>query len=84
MSGFREGFEELPLPLRHAAFVSGVFGAIGGLIGLIVGLRTHVATAWAAMFEIGVPAGMLGVCLGLLTGSVAWMVQRIRHRSRPV
>jgi hypothetical protein len=69
---------ELPLPLRLAAFGGAVFGVLGGIVGLVLGLRTYVPTAWAAVPEVGIPAAMVGAALGLVVGSFL----RIRPHSR--
>lgn len=67
-----------PLPLRYAAAGAAVLGALGGLVGLILGLRAYAPTAWAATVEVGLPAAAVGAALGLFVGLV---VQR-RHAGR--
>ena len=61
----------LPWPgvLSHnvSAF-AGIFGSLGAAVGLIVGLLANPATAWFAIFELGLPAAMIGGLLGLLIG----------------
>lgn len=52
---------------------------VGGLVGLILGLHAHPATAWFAVFELGVPAGMCGALLGALVGLVAAATHRFSH-----
>jgi hypothetical protein len=47
-----------------------VLGVAGGIAGLVVGLHVHPATAWAAVVEVGAPAGCLGFGVGLLSGSL--------------
>ena len=47
-----------------------VFGAVGGVIGLIVGLRVYPSTAWFAALEIGVLAGVVGGLLGWFIGVI--------------
>jgi hypothetical protein len=49
-------------------------------VGLVVGLRVNPATAWFAVFEVGVPAGIVGAVLGALFGLLAVSVKRINHR----
>lgn len=80
MSRTRDELRELPAPLRHAVVVGSVFAVLGALVGLVLGVRTHVPTAWAAVLEVGVPAALLGAVLGLASGSIAWSWHRTRHR----
>ena len=54
-------------------------GLLGGVVGLIVGLRVYPPTAWFAIFELGVPAAVVGALLGLASGL---SVQGIRHLHR--
>jgi hypothetical protein len=51
-------------------------GGVGGVVGLIVGLRVYPPTAWFATFELGVPAAVVGALLGLASGL---SVRGIRH-----
>ncbi len=53
-------------------------GAVGMIVGLIVGLFAHAPTAWAAMFEVGIPAFLLGALVGAITGAVAVALRRVR------
>lgn len=54
-------------------------GALGSVVGLIVGLRVYPPTAWFAVFELGVPAAVVGALLGLASGL---SVRGIRHLHR--
>jgi hypothetical protein len=45
-------------------------GAVGVIAGLYVGLRVHGATAYFAMFELGIPAAFAGAAGGFLVGCV--------------
>jgi hypothetical protein len=57
-------------------------GGGGAIIGLVVGLHVYAATAWAAMFELGIPAVVAGGTIGLLLGCVIGVANRHgRHRS---
>ncbi|MGD9959229.1 hypothetical protein [Nocardioides sp.] len=76
MSGLRSTLDELPMPARWAVFGVLLLGAVGAVVGLIVGLRVHAATAWAATVEIGLPAAVLGGLLGLAAGSLASLARR--------
>lgn len=67
----------LPLILRLAVVCSTTACVLGGLVGLVLGLRAYPPTAWFAVFEVAIPAGILGAVVGALVGVVAVMVQRI-------
>jgi hypothetical protein len=66
----------LPLALRWAAIGAAVAGLIGGVVGLVLGLRVHPPTAWFAIFEVGMPASILGGLIGLASGAIAYAVGR--------
>jgi hypothetical protein len=72
----------LPLILRWAAIGAFSAAVVGGVVGLVVGLVVHPATAWFAVFEIGIPASILGGLLGLATGAIAYAVQSTARRAR--
>ena len=59
---------DAPLLVRFALLGAVVFGIGGGVVGLIIGLQAYAPTAWAAMFEIGLPAAFVGAVLGLGIG----------------
>ncbi len=69
--------EDLPLPVRYAFLWAVVLGLVGGVVGLLLGLTAYPPTAWAAVIEVGAPAGFLGALLGLIAGTV---VTLLRHR----
>lgn len=54
-------------------------GLVGGIVGLVLGLAAYPPTAWFAVFEVGVPSGLLGAFLGFAAGSVAYCVRRLRR-----
>jgi hypothetical protein len=70
---------EVALPLRFALLGGAAAGALGGVVGLAIGLHVYAPTAWFAILEIGVPAAVLGFVLGLVAGSITSLVRR-RHR----
>jgi ABC-type uncharacterized transport system permease subunit len=77
MTSSRAHLATLP-PVTRYAVVGATAGAIlGGLVGLVVGLRAYPATAWFAVFEVGVPAGIAGAVVGALVGLLAVTVHRI-------
>ena len=49
----------------------------GAIVGLTVGLFVFVPTAVFAMFEIGLPAALLGGVLGLLIYGLVAVARRI-------
>jgi hypothetical protein len=52
------------------------FGVIGAVAGLALGLAANPATAWFAVFELGIPSALLGGLLGLACGALASSVRR--------
>ena len=78
MERLRRALGELPIPLRHAVIGAIVLGVPGALVGLAIGLWTYVPTAWAAIFEVGLPAALLGAVLGLVIGSLVHAYQHLR------
>jgi hypothetical protein len=68
----------VPTPLRWAATGAVIAGIVGGIVGLVLGLLAHPATAWFAVFELGIPASVLGGLVGLVAGAIAATVARRR------
>jgi hypothetical protein len=77
--GAPEWLAEIPLPIRHVVVGATVLGAAGAVGGLIIGLNVYAPTAWAAVFEVGVPATTAGSLLGLISGVLAVAVHKIRR-----
>ena len=71
----------LPLPVRFAVIGAALLGVVGGVVGLVAGVVSYPATAWFAVLELGVPTAALGAVLGLLAGSAAHLVRRVRSPS---
>jgi hypothetical protein len=65
-----------PLPLRWAAIGAAAAGLAGAVVGLILGLNVHPATAGFAIFEIAIPASIVGGLVGFATGAIAYVVGR--------
>ena len=78
MERLRSALGELPIPLRHAVIGAVVLGVPGALAGLVIGLWTYVPTAWAAVFEVGLPAAFLGALLGLVSGPLVYAYHHVR------
>lgn len=79
MMSARSQLAAMPL-IPRCAFVAATAALIvGGLVGLVLGLRAYPATAWFAVVEVGVgvPAAIGGAVLGALAGLVAGIVHRI-------
>jgi hypothetical protein len=55
-------------------------GSLGAIAGLIQGLRVHPATAWFAVFELGLPAALAGAVIGAIIGLAARMIVWLKSR----
>jgi hypothetical protein len=75
----------MPLPMRWAIVGAVSAGVVGAVAGLIVGLFAYPPTAWFAVLELGIPAGIAGGVVGFLAALVVSVGRRvIRHgRSSP-
>jgi hypothetical protein len=60
MSAFIVDIRADPSPGNCAIAGMLLTGAAGVIVGLVVGLNVHAATAWAAMFELGIPSAVAG------------------------
>jgi hypothetical protein len=67
---------DLPTPLKYAVASAAGFSLLGGIVGLVVGLLANPMTSWFAVFELGIPAGVLGALLGFVAGSVVYCIRR--------
>ncbi|MEO5852208.1 MAG: hypothetical protein ABIQ15_06810 [Nocardioides sp.] len=61
---------QLPLPLRWSLVTAAVTAMVGAVVGLVLGLLAYPPTAWFAVIEVGLPAGILGAVVGLITGAI--------------
>lgn len=75
----RQLLRDLPIPLRHAVVGAVVLGLAGAVTGLVVGVRVHWPTAWAAAVEVGAPATFVGFGLGLVTGVLVRAFHRVHQ-----
>jgi hypothetical protein len=57
-----------PTPGNCARAGALLAGFVGLIVGLVVGLHVYVATAWAAMLEVSIPAAGVGGIAGFLVG----------------
>lgn len=69
----------MPLLQRCATVGTVSGGLVGAIAGLIIGLSTHAATAWFALFELGIPAGVVGGLAGLIAALMVMGGRRIRR-----
>jgi hypothetical protein len=80
MTSARTQVAALPVVQRYALVGSTAALVLGGLVGLVLGLLAYPPTAWFAVLEVGVPAGIAGAALGASVGLVTGVVQRLSHR----
>lgn len=70
------------LPARGAHVGAMLAGGIGAIAGLVIGLHVRAATAWFAVFELGVPATAAGAVVGFVSGCCASVAAEASHRTR--
>lgn len=71
--------------VERSATVGAAFGfVVGAIVGLIIGLNVHAATAWFALFELGVPAGIAGGAVGFIAGLIVTAGRRVKRSQTPV
>ncbi|MFZ0039843.1 MAG: hypothetical protein WAK93_00925 [Solirubrobacteraceae bacterium] len=68
---------------RWATTGAAMGGLMGAVAGLIVGLMANPATAWFAIFELGVPAGVAGGLIGCVAAVIMTAARRIRDSAAP-
>jgi hypothetical protein len=66
---------------RCAGIGAALAGLVGGVLGLVIGLAVNPPTAWFAVFEVGIPASILGGLVGWSCGAIAYAVRRRNGRS---
>ncbi len=70
------------MPVERCAAIGAITGAVlGGIVGLIVGLHVNAATAWFAVFELGIPTGIGGGLVGCIIGLIMMAGRRIKQSS---
>jgi hypothetical protein len=72
----------LPLPTRLAYAGGSTFGALGAIVGLVVGLYGNPPTAPFAVVEAGLPATIAGGVVGLVVGSATALLASAVRRMR--
>jgi ABC-type uncharacterized transport system permease subunit len=78
LGDIRSQLASMPIVPRFTIVGATAAFLLGALIGLVVGLIANPLTAWFALFEVGVPAGILGTVVGALVGLVTSTMRRIR------
>lgn len=73
------GLALMPIMPRFAVVGAVLCGVAGGVVGLIIGLSVYAPTAWFAVFEIGLPAGILGSTLGFLLAGCVLVFRFLTH-----
>jgi hypothetical protein len=71
---------KISIPARFAILGVVIFHVIGGIVGLVIGLNAYAPTAWFAVFEVGMPAGIVGGVLGVSIGGCVLLVRRLNSR----
>jgi hypothetical protein len=70
---------------RSSGSIVGGFALVCGVLGLVAGfvrgLFVYAPTAWAAAFEVGIPAAAAGALLGLATAGFHYLARRLEARS---
>lgn len=84
MKEFLADLAAMPVIQRFATIGVLTGAVVGGICGLIRGLEVHPATAWFAIFELGVPGAIAGGVLGLGCGLMVAAARRLkRHGAAP-
>jgi len=68
---------------RCATLGAATGGVIGAIAGLIIGLNVNPATAWFAVFEVGIPAGIAGGLVGCIAALILLAARRIKRSTMP-
>jgi hypothetical protein len=69
--------EPRQLLVRCIAIGAIVGSIVGSVAGLVIGLMANPGTAWFAIFELGIPATIVGTLLGLIVGAALAAVSRV-------
>lgn len=73
------------LAQRPASWIVGCVALVGGVAGLVAGLIrgliVYAPTAWAAAFEVGIPAAIAGGIIGLGIAGLRALARLVRAGS---
>jgi hypothetical protein len=83
MNAIRAELRRWSLLERCATLGAATGGVIGAIGGLIIGLDANPATAWFAVLELGIPAGIAGGLVGCIAALIAAAVHRIKRSTMP-
>ena len=73
---FWRDLDNLSVTVRFAIFGGGAFLILGACVGLVVGLFVYPPTAVFALFEVGIPSGIVGAIGGFLAGAGVSLYRR--------
>jgi hypothetical protein len=82
MDPMRSGVARQPIVGRAIVVGACVLAVLGGVVGLILGLRANAGTAWFAVLEVAAPGAMLGAVFGAAVGVTRLVVRRSGNRRR--
>ena len=68
------------MPVRFAMVGGSLAGAIGAIVGIVIGLNAYAPTAPFAAVELGIPASVAGGIVGLIAGAIMTATRRIRRQ----
>ena len=83
MNAIRAELRRCSLLERCATLGAATGGVIGAIVGLIIGLDANPATAWFAVFELGIPAGIAGGLVGCIAALILAAARRIKRSTIP-
>jgi len=75
MTELWRAIHDLPQVARYAVVGALALGAAGAVAGLVLGLHANPGTAWAGVFEVALPAAVVGAGLGALVGAAVHLVE---------
>ncbi len=83
MNALRAELRRWSVLKRGATLGAATGGLIGAIVGLILGLDANPATAWFAVFEVGIPAGIAGGLVGCIAALIVLAALRIKRSNMP-
>lgn len=80
--GFVAWLRSLSFPARWATVGALALGLLGAVAGLAIGLHVDVNTAWFGIFELGIPATIVGGAIGFMAGGLVAAGHRVLRRGQ--